>query len=453
MRSLLLASLCVSLAAAAAPKAASISMVSSNAIDGELPFSVFSATGWHARATAEYVKVHLYLDDELLVSRVELASCGDPLAGKPTVFTNFDGNIDSLARAKGSPVLALAYAKPQKVRSLTFNLGRNKKVCLRDLKLFDEAGAAYEVKVPRVVKGKITASSTTRPVASYHVLNLFDSRYEYAWASDAATKGVVLDVTFDEPQTVDRLRVWNGYQRSDVHCFSNSRLKAFTLEGDGDYRATATATDAMGSQLVTLPKPFTGKHLKLTVTDAFVGKKYKDLVISELRFGSEAGWLTLDPTAQMAVTAKANRDAFKKAGLLDALDSGLVASEGQSDWTLRLRSDGSLFLEGTSVKEQLGAMRMERSHFYSLGNYEVKAAAEDGLDLRIFGLLKVQSEEIHYSMDCNGCGRDCNQAAGGDGDRIYEELLHLTKGAEGLDVENQSGKHLDFETLSFRREP
>ncbi|EMF79882.1 hypothetical protein LEP1GSC188_1853 [Leptospira weilii serovar Topaz str. LT2116] len=82
------------------------------------------------------------------------------------------------------------------------------------------------------MEGSVIASDTLSPVSFYDVTNLFDSRYEYAWASDDRKgKGdaVTLDFRFNERQRITKIKIWNGYQRSDQHCYSNGRLKEATL--------------------------------------------------------------------------------------------------------------------------------------------------------------------------------------------------------------------------------
>ncbi|EMN38243.1 hypothetical protein LEP1GSC085_2342 [Leptospira interrogans str. L0996] len=48
------------------------------------------------------------------------------------------------------------------------------------------------LKLPNIVEGSVIASETASPVQSYDVMNLFDSRYEYAWASDKKVKELLL---------------------------------------------------------------------------------------------------------------------------------------------------------------------------------------------------------------------------------------------------------------------
>jgi hypothetical protein len=436
-----------------------LSMVSANAIEGEMPFALFGGAGWHADANAEYVKLHLYFDAPFDAAKVEVTSCGKPFTASISVFVNFDQHIATLERA-GTGAKADLGTIAGGVSSLTFNFGRQRQLCLAGVKVLDRAGAPVELRVPKVVKGTMTASSTTKPLASYSILNVFDSRFEYAWASDKATKGVVLEATFEEEQTLDRLRVWNGYQRSAVHCWANSRIKKMKLTGDGGYEAVVELTDVMGAQTIALPKPFKGKRLTMTVEDAFMGKTYKDLVVSELRFGAAGGgWLTLDPLAQIQGTVRDNKASFDKVKLAGVLDHGLVGSNSvrednaTGDWTLRLRSDGSFFLEG-ETSEETDELSQKTQEFYALGNYEVKKVGKDELKLRLFGYLRVYKTESDLEMDCNGCGRPC---AGGGGDedtteKIFEEYVVVKAFPKGIRFSNESGKNLNFKTLWAREE-
>src|SRR5207302_6829378 len=136
-----------------------------------------------------------------------------------------------------------SFDKPLPVRSLTFNFEKNVDLCIAKIRLLDRNSKALEVKTPRVAEGTAIATSTLDPALSYDVMNLFDSRFEYAWASNKQATGVNIKFSFANEETIEKIMIWNGYQRSDVHCQANSRVKTMQLEGDNGYKATVTVAD------------------------------------------------------------------------------------------------------------------------------------------------------------------------------------------------------------------
>jgi len=446
-------------------KDASLSMAYTNALSDELPFSIFSKGSWGPDPQARFVKLHLYFDEPIMVKGLEIDACGSNLDPRLSIFFNFDQWLLALDPAlsgeipealypkkKGNLLVFEGFEKSIEVRSLTFNFEFNSGFKICGINLKDPKGQTYRVKTPALVPGKVEASSVLEPKTAYDPIFLFDSRFEYGWASNHQAKDVSLTFSFDQPKRVEKLRLWNGYQRSVTHCFANSRAKKVRITGDGDYSAEVTVKDILGSQIVQLPKPFEGKQLKFEIVDAFLGRSYKDLVISEIRFFDGNEWFMLDPTQQLKDGMVANREQFAKAKVIALLnDSYTAEQELQKDpffitSTLRLRADGSFYLSGL-----LGEAG---SHYFALGNYEIKEASEaKGIRLRLFGLYY----ETKVYGDCNGCGRDCNKNIAPDGrseQKIFQEFVTIkpSKGGKFHLVNDSGGKKLKFRTLLFSRE-
>jgi hypothetical protein len=437
-------------------------MMHSNAIDQESPFQLVRTGKWKAAPDARYVKLHIYFDEPVPMSAVEVDGCVTPSDPKFSVWLNFeethfytndeaDEEREFPYPAKGGladkTYFARGYPKGTEARSLTFNFESWQGVSLCGLRVYDAEGKPYHLVAPTTVGGTAIASSTLSPEAAYDVMNLFDSRFEYAWASAGEAKGVDLVFRFAAPQTIDRLRIWNGYQRSGTHCIANSRAKRIEVTGDGGYSAALDVKDELGSQVLALPKPFTGRELRLRVTDAWVGKAYEDLVISELRFGSSGAWFMLDSLPMLRAAASANRAAFDAAGVTSALVlNQSYAEEADDAAKLRLRADGSFYLSGRGERND------EVRRYFALGNFEVALSqVAGGLRLRLFG--------IHYETeaygDCNGCGRDCNRKSDSKRGKIFEEYVTLKLARDSrsktyLRVDNESGgKKLPFKELEL----
>ncbi len=459
-------------------KEASLSMIYTTALQDELPYSIFTKGDWSPDPKARYVKLHMYFDEPIMVKGLTIDSCGTKLSTDLSIFFNFDQWILRLDPKLEGEIPSAMYPKERagklvfddfntavEVRSLTINFESNSAFRICGIHLKDPQGQTYRIKTPVLVSGTVSASSVLEPRSAYDPVYLFDSRFEYGWASNQREKDVSLSFAFDAPRRIESIRIWNGYQRSITHCYSNSRVKTIKVSGDGDYSAVISVRDILGSQLIKLPQPFEGKQLKFEVVDAFLGKSYKDLVISEIRFFDGKDWFMLDPSRELKNGIAFNRQQFAKAGVAGMLNDSYTADRSGHETrsvmlqepvddsyvstTLRLRTDGSFYMSGYFDNEKDGA-----AQYFSLGNYEIKAAGPaTGLTLRLFGLY-YETEEYG---DCNGCGRDCNKASAPEGvtqQKIFQENLTLKPAKDGkYEVINQSGgKKIKFDKLILRRE-
>lgn len=467
-------------------KKISISMVTTTSSGEKLPFLALRGEKWEAEPGAQYVKFHMYFDEVVPLSGVEVESCKNPFKDNVSVFVNFDEHV---RYAEGGNKTGKVNFDPSvSARSVTLNFQKNEGVCLSAIRLFDENKKKYSIKTPKIVQTNVTASETSKLVQSYNVMNLFDSRYEYAYATDKGGVGVYLDFSFQDKVKIESIKIWNGYQRSDVHCVDNGRVKSIQLTGDDNYSETIALADELGSQEIKLPKPFQGKNLKMTIQDIYKGRKYGGILMSEMRFFDGSDWFLPDPTNMTREIAKVNSDRFNQAGILVALNRSLEggemnslgvavpSSDGEetgeevapsedydengfrrsaSFWILRFRSDGSFFLEGNTTREGEGTMVNQR--FFALGNYETEKVDERGLQMRIFGFLrntKTTEEVIYGEGDCNGCGRDCNKLGLGvdpnSVEKIFSESIEIRKVDGKFFVKNISRKgNLDFTELEL----
>src|SRR2546425_1522671 len=467
MRTILAISILIFLpiSALAATQSMEVSMVSANSIDKDLPFKVLMGGKWRPEPGAEYVKIHIFPDKETVLSGFEVESCEGPLKAFD-VYVNFDEvilyrdmqvhqrsygiNEEELGR-KLEKVEGEFFDNPTTVRSITFNFEKNVPLCLSGIRLFGEGRIPIPIRVPRIVEGTAVATSTLDPVMSYDVMNLFDSRFEYAWASNKQPRGVEIKFSFSSEEMITRLMIWNGYQRSDVHCQANSRVKLLRLEGGNGYAETVPVLDKMGAQIVELPKPFKGSNLTLTVVDAYEGNKYKDLVISELRFFDGNQWFMLNPIPQLHKVADHNREQFEEAKIKNVLNRGLAHQDIQ--WELRLRADGSFYANGIEPLSKEGR-RAENRYVVALGNYELLSSdPKGGVRLRLFGVLKETVKFVEF--DCNGCGRDCNteKADPNVKERIFQQFVRLKHiDDRRVQILNDSpSPKLKFKTLELAR--
>ncbi len=456
-------------------------MATSTSLSDKLVFAALNGENWKPEDGAEFVKLHFYPDEGFQLKKVEIDSCKSEFNDAVTVYINFDEM--SAAADLSVKKATVNFEKAVFARSVTINFRKNKELCIGEVRFYDEKDKQISLKLPKIVEGSVIASETASPVQSYDVMNLFDSRYEYAWASDKKGKGVTLDFKFKETQKFNKIKIWNGYQRSDQHCYSNGRLKSATLTGEDGYSQKIQLQDILGPQEIILEKPYKGNSLRLTVDDIYAGKMYKGLVLSEIRFGKDNDWVLIDPIKRSQSIAQSNHLQFTSSNLNEILNRGLrgieisdypaemqsteVISSSEnldeqgnvrtdSTWSLRMRSDGSFFMEG-NTSDQSGELR-KTSKFYAIGNYEIKKSSADSLELRVFGYMRKYSStfmEKYSDMDCNGCGRDCNMG-NQDPDKkevIFQDFITIKKWNGNVYIQNtSSSRKLDFQILEMNLE-
>ncbi len=475
MRNLLIGCLLLASSTGFAAEPALISMVASNAVDQELPIGVFEGKPFQALPDARFVKLHMYPDKPMTgVSYIEIEACKqwDKVKAETVTqfgFLNFDELTSNEHEYDDGPFLRLNVTSPKilkvsavdsgeapvatipDIESLTINFGPFKNICIQSVKFFDTKGKQIPVQAPMAASGSVKASSVQAPAQAYAAENMFDSKFENAWATDKVNNGAVLTFKFDSVTKIEKLKIWNGYQRSVTHCQQNSRVKSLEIKGDNGYSATIPIKDSLGSQEIVLPKPFSGQNLTVTVKDSVKGKSYQDLAITELRFFDGKNWFLLNPISHIKQINQEIREQFTKAKIAEMLNdeytSDVMAETNR--WSVRLRSDGSMFIQAYITEGEEGAS------YSALGNFEVKSVSTESIQLRIFGFLY----KSNFGMDCNGCGVACNSPDKQDGssEKIFQQTITLKpvmkKGKlESVEITNDSKKaKLNFKKITIQK--
>jgi len=310
--------------------------------------------------------------------------------------------------------------RSQEVSSVKFNFGSNNNIAIKGITLFNVLGKPFAILPSRSVEGTSTASSTLKPERFYNIQKMFDSKLESGWSSDKKKQGDTLSFTFEESHDISALKIWSGYQRSEVHFKSNSRPKTMVLEDGGEYSQTITVKDEMGAQTITFPEKFSGRKLNIIIKGSYPGEKYADLVISELRFLENDHNFFINPLLYMKSNREYNYKQFSKGGfepLLDAQLSWLIDGPDDSYMHLRLRSDGSFYRESLFAGEETSRKS------FSLGNYEIKKVSEKRIDLRLFGYIVTQKGTGKF--EGGDCGGYYSYVYKGSTKRIFTEYISI----------------------------
>lgn len=252
--------------------------------------------------------------------------------------------------AQNERTSAVRYAIPgSQVKSVFFRLGVRKggwqHFSLRAIRFYRH-GKPVKMNMPTLIPATVTATSTLEPRVAYQPANLFDSRYDFAWSTNGKTTkgpGESLQIHFATPQNLSGMLVWDGYQRSNSHYQANGRITRMTVTSD-QVKQDIVLADRAGAQKVMLSEPLKKvSSLRLTIDAIAPGKKYKDVLISELRFIDDQGRIVLPQVEGMMPTP--NALTAKLVGRsLSSLACSSSVMPGNFQRSFRLRKDGSFVI-------------------------------------------------------------------------------------------------------------
>lgn len=298
--------------------------------------------------------VYIQFEAPVSVDAVELVT-NDKIRNEPYMLS-VNGASASAAgspkpvRGYGNDAYAVRYAIPgSHVKSVFFRLGVRaggwRHFSLYSIRFY-RGNQPVNLTLPRVVPATVAATSQLDPQVAYQPANLFDSRYDFAWSTDGkATKGPgeSIEVKFSSPQDLSGIIIWNGYQRSNTHFSANGRVSRLTI-ASGQGSEDVAVADKGGAQRIVLPTPLKGaSSVRLTIAAIYPGEKYKDVLLSELRFIDSQGRILLPEVVGLEPAPSA-----RTAELVDRSLSSLACSSsfsrGNFQRNFRLRKDGSFVI-------------------------------------------------------------------------------------------------------------
>lgn len=313
-------------------------------------------------------------------------------------------------------------------------------VGIKELSILKDKSTQYKVLTPKFVNGLISASSSLEPALAYGPSNLMDSKKDFGWAENVKGNGIGETITFttNDNVRITRLKMWNGYQRSPIHFASNSRLRTFQFGVKGDVLQRYTLTDSSDDQWIELKEPIEGTEFILKVVDAYSGRKYEDLVISEIKFYDEKTPLIIKTGAEEDRVKEMRSKSLFIRSFLDKNHSVSMRklSKGESDegsyserkwesYSLTLRSNNSFVLyssESLSIKEynnetKNNSYESDSKEVIADGSWELKEEADGYIKIRIFGKIyspTTSAELYHGDVES-------------DNVRIFQDMLTLKK--------------------------
>jgi hypothetical protein len=292
-----------------------------------------------------------------------------------------------------------------KVRSVFIKIeGAKKKPQVTSVRFYREGDSQpLSVELPLMIPGMALASSTLTPEPAYTVFNLFDSREDFAWSTNGNRTGGLgerIEFSFDIPQSLSGLMVWNGYQRSETHYKANGRPASLKVIVDEGKEFTLPVKDLYGSQVIRFPEVVQNvEKLVLQIDKIYRGGSYQDVLISELKFVDDKNRIInlQTPRLQPEVTEK-------MVGILDVTLAPFLLGVGGDDEEyyffsyypfrgLRFRSDGSFviyqhvgneIMEGNWEPNRTGARIFGKRYMTNPRASEYLQAVQEKRAVRIF---------------------------------------------------------------------
>ena len=291
---------------------------------------------------------------------------------------------------------------------------------ISEIELFGKGGLPLKVRPLHLIKGKVVASSTLSPAEAYSPDFLFDSRLEFGWADGQKGSGIgeKLTFSFDRAVRIEKIKLWNGYQRSDKHFSSNERAQEISFGKTETEGASYTLPDEKTGTEIVLASALEGKTFTMAVLSVYPGKAYQDLVLSELRFFDGKRWFAMQTTGDKR-RASELRDRLKGTVLENITDRN-IEDEWKTDFgqysrkrSLILRSNGSFVLYLTN-RERTG-VSVNKITQVADGNWEIITANNQSAKVKIFG-------KIHRIKDKFNLYKGKSKS---DNTRIFHEFISV----------------------------
>ncbi|MBI4215698.1 MAG: hypothetical protein HY602_03155 [Parcubacteria group bacterium] len=422
-----------------------ISMAKGFPLVDALPFNILKGKKWKARKDSRFTQLDFYADEPFHLRKIEIESCDSTLkSGTVTINDKVSYDFGGMGNKTGVVAPDPYKSEPNypywhNVNSIAIQFDENPS-CLKAVRFYKDLLTQIPIITPDLVEGKVIGNNIQKSTISDDIMNLFDSRRESAWITDDQT-GVPGILEFKKPVRIEKIKVLNGYQRSEKHYKAYGRVRMLKLSGENGYNDTLVLEDVTQPQDIILHKPFFGKKLVLSIKEIYRGSKYANLAISELRFNNGQNWFMLNPLPFIQTVMKDSQKQFMKSNVGRVLDRPLYFFEGigpdedeRSRMAIfRIGSDGYFYLEfedSLSIEEVV--------YQYALGNYVVEKGTDSILQFRLLGVLETQ--RYHRNGEPK---EDPSEKVG-----IFQELLEIFKSGDQYFIMNKDReKDFHFEKI------
>lgn len=318
-----------------------------------------------------------------------------------TIFLKFKGNNDKVKSFE---------PKDDEVYLTYRATDPDETISISEINFYGKGDDKLNLVLPYMVDGTVTTSSNLKSSDSYKGDNLFDNMREYAWVEGAEGNGIGEKVTFNTQKglKINSIKIWNGYQRSPSHHYSNAKLKTFDFT-TGELTENNEIRNSETSQVVNFENTFKGDEFILKITDAFDGNSYEDLAISEITFYQNQYPIKIRTNA-IEKTIKANKENPDLWFLDRGFESTHEEGAGAIDISMNIRSNGTFVYY---KDEYCGPYCYEIID----GNWELIESDEDKAKIMVYGKIfrPSASEEMYQGkMNMNSV-------------KIFKDQITITK--------------------------
>ena len=140
----------------------------------------------------------------------------------------------------------------------------------------------------------VVASSSLSPQGSntYGVKNLYDCNHETAWVEGVSGYGVGQWIEYQrvEETEITRIKILNGYVKSDKAWSENARVKRLGVTCNGKPLCILELQNSRSLQsfnVENLLDKYSVKTFRFEILEVYPGTKYQDTVISEIFFNCD----------------------------------------------------------------------------------------------------------------------------------------------------------------------
>lgn len=303
-------------------------------------------------------------------------------------------------------------------------------VALHSLNIYGKEENAYRVVLPQILKGKVTTTSTLAPDVAYDVSHLFDGKLNTAWVEGEKDLGLGQSILLEFPQQVviDKLQIWNGYQRSPHHFKTNSSLKDFSF-GLPVAPKTYTLRDTPAGQSIKLSSKILSNQFQFRIIGGYQGSKYSDLAISEMVLYNDDDKAMIVQTNAAEKFRQFYQNKAKNTPLAEVLNRRIFNTFNfkyeplVSEHSIILHDDGTFVFYSKELNTENETVK--EINTTADGNWVILESQADQVKIRIFGSFKT-----YNPVELRAANKKPEDYAS-----LFKDVLTITKGQmEGTDI-------------------